>query len=37
MLTLTGAEATMTDQLSERDADFSAYMHARQPGLLRTA
>ena len=27
----------MTGQLSERDADFSAYMHARQPGLLRTA
>ena len=37
MSTLTGAEVTMTSQLTERDADFSAYMNARQPGLLRTA
>lgn len=38
---IAGAEVTMTDQLStqltDRDADFSAYMQARQPGLLRTA
>ena len=40
---ITGAEVTMTDQLaksaalSQRDADFSAYMQARQPSLLRTA
>jgi len=40
MHTLAGDGETVADQdrtLSARDADFSAYMHARQASLLRTA
>jgi RNA polymerase sigma-70 factor (sigma-E family) len=37
MHTLTGAGVTMGDRALTRDEDFSAYMQARQPSLLRTA
>ena len=37
MQTLTGAGVTMGDRAQTRDADFAAYMHARQASLLRTA
>lgn len=32
-----GAEVTAMSERSRRDADFTAYLHARQPALLRTA
>lgn len=35
--TLTGAGVTMVDRTRARDEEFAAYMHARQPSLLRTA
>ncbi len=35
--TLTGAGVTMGGKAPTRDAEFSAYMEARQPSLLRTA
>jgi RNA polymerase sigma-70 factor (sigma-E family) len=34
---LTGAGVTMADRTRTRDEEFAAYMHARQPSLLRTA
>ena len=37
MHTLTGAGVTMGDRTRTHDAEFSAYMQARQPSLLRTA
>ena len=37
MHTLTGAGVAMGDRTSARDAEFSAYMAARQPSLMRTA
>ena len=37
MQTLTGAGVTMAERTQVRDAEFEAYMHARQPSLLRTA
>lgn len=37
MHTLTGAGVTMAGRSRTRDAEFSAYMTARQPSLLRTA
>jgi RNA polymerase sigma-70 factor (sigma-E family) len=40
MTTIAWTEVTMsagTGELSERDAEFSAYMQARQPSLMRTA
>lgn len=37
MQTLTGAGVTMGDRARTRDAEFAAYMHARQASLLRTA
>jgi RNA polymerase sigma-70 factor (sigma-E family) len=37
MQTLTGAGVTMGDRAQVRDAEFEAYMQARQPSLLRTA
>ena len=35
--TLTGSGVTMVDRTRARDEEFAAYMHARQPSLLRTA
>jgi RNA polymerase sigma-70 factor (sigma-E family) len=35
--TLTGAGVTMDGKAPTRDAEFSAYMQARQPSLMRTA
>jgi RNA polymerase sigma-70 factor (sigma-E family) len=35
--TLPGAGVTMVDRTRVRDEEFAAYMHARQPSLLRTA
>ncbi len=35
--TLTGAGVTMGERPRARDVEFSAYMEARQPSLLRTA
>ena len=35
--TLTGAGVTMVDRTRTHDAEFAAYMQARQPSLLRTA
>jgi len=35
--TLTGAGVTMGGKAPSRDAEFSAYMAARQPSLMRTA
>jgi DNA-directed RNA polymerase specialized sigma24 family protein len=37
MHTLTGAGVTMGSRTSARDQEFSAYMAARQPSLMRTA
>ena len=37
MRALAGTGVIMDERLSSRDADFSAYMHARQASLLRTA
>ena len=37
MQTLTGAGVTMGGRTQSRDAEFAAYMEARQPSLLRTA
>jgi RNA polymerase sigma-70 factor (sigma-E family) len=37
MHTLTGAGVTMRDRTRARDEEFSAYMAARQPSLMRTA
>ncbi len=37
MHTLTGAGVTMGGRTRAHDAEFSAYMQARQPSLLRTA
>lgn len=37
MHALAGTAVTMADRTTSRDAEFSAYMHARQASLLRTA
>ena len=37
MHALAGTGVTMADRATGRDADFAAYMHARQASLLRTA
>ena len=37
MHTLTGAGVTMGGRTATRDEEFSAYMQARQPSLMRTA